>query len=147
MEEAEFRICRAFTGPISIIAPEKQLGVEETKCLMTVGVQQIMTVLYKQFGGNKLFFYNEKLQPILDSWALYHAGCVIFTNQERMPNEPLEGVVLMEGAVCLIGTPTIRNRVVLSCAGNKHILKDEYSFLVCTEKTNAFVGDVEARIE
>jgi hypothetical protein len=110
-------------SPPKIIASD--LGVLTPKHLV---------IMYKPTGGNDVFFYNQDLVLINDTYALYAADKIYFTNQRRRPNADLEGTTIfehegfpIEGKCSLLSHLTL-----IYTTGGTYTFTDEYSFIKWT---------------
>lgn len=101
---------------------------EDCALQLDEGIEKQLRVLYKPFGGNSLFFYDENIRLIQDASALYHARVVIFTNQVREVGQPLRGHILLDQLVPMHGRPSTRNLLRLEYASGVYTFRDEYSF-------------------
>lgn len=93
------------------------------------GVTKELVILHMPWGGNTLHVFDGNLAPILDAFAYHHATRIIFTNQDRVPNEPLRGHIVYKSSVTMFGHPMARNRLkIQSHEGKEYLFRDEYSF-------------------
>ncbi len=120
-------------GPLRVIegpTPSKEILENLER-----GIEKHLTVLYRPFSGNKIYFYNEKLQQILDIVSLYSALEIIVTNQERYCNESLEGIFSVNQTVKLFGPGRRLNMITVQCAGNKYRIRDEWDLNIFSRET------------
>ena len=117
----------SFPTELTVIA--QPVVPEDVLAQLTIGIEKQFTILYKPFGGNQLFYYNQDLVPILDVMALYNARTVIFTNQARLSNDNLYGITLFNQQIPVFGTPSQRNWLKLVYRGGLYTFRDEYSLL------------------
>ena len=75
-----------------------------------------------------MFFFDENLRQIEDSYSLFHAKEVILTNQAREIGQPLRGKLLLDKIVPMHGKPSLRNSLRLEYDGGVYTFRDEYSF-------------------
>ena len=115
------------------ISSQRQLNDEQRQELLS-GVDKTLTIVYKPFGGNETYLYNEQLVPILDDAALYSSHKVIFTNQNRIPGKSLKGFIIFNMPIRIQGSLRGTRLALVSTEGDRYDFDDEYSFFLWQNK-------------
>jgi len=112
------------------------------------GFEKHLTILYKPFGGNKLFYYDESLRIILDCDHLYRAERIYFTNAERSLNQGLTNVITkFDQNVTIEGVPSLTSTLKLYyTSGNYYYFDSEISLCIFSGNYNHKIGKCTAKI-
>lgn len=71
--------------------------------------------------------------------ALYRATRVIFTNQQRIPGQNLDGFIHFNQVVTMWGCPSLSNRLKLSYPGGEYLFYCECSLFAWSGNVGAIV--------
>jgi len=129
-------------NPSTLSEMSRKYGTPQTKTLIApalqrAGIKKQLQILYKQGGGNLLFFYDQNLSQISDTFSLYKAEKVCFTNQARILGQGLEGTTLFQGEVTMFGCPSLVNLLYIQYPGGQYTFRDEYSFCAWSGNVSA----------
>ena len=114
--------------------------------LLVGGISKYLYIIWRPFGGNKLYFYNEHYHLIRSVLELYDAEEIYFTNQFReFGQTELEGTLLWEGDITITGTPNLMTSLGMIYQGGQYTFRDEASFALWNHPAARFVR-AEARI-
>ncbi len=112
------------------ISGESDDTTPEILAALDEGMEKELIILYKPFGGNDLFFYDEHLRQILDVFSLYEAKKILFTNQRREAQQTLRGRRLVTCTATMKGRPSRFTRLDIEYNnGNTYSFRDEYSLM------------------
>ena len=112
---------------MKIVADKQDPSEEVLTQLDHGGIQKSLTILFRPAGGDRLYFYDEKLHIIQDVMSLYMATHITFTNQVKK-QDALEGTCIARLQVRVRGRPSYFDELELRHSGGSYTFKDEYSF-------------------
>lgn len=91
------------------------------------GIKLQLRIIFRPFAGNELFFYDQNLRLIQDPLSLYEAGTIIYSNIRKLPDEPFEGIELLNKEIVIHGQPTCHNYLSLETTSGSYQFRDQYS--------------------
>ena len=125
------------------IQKKHRLTEEENDALIHGKLAKRVIFLRKLFGGNTLYFYDENLQLILDKELLFKASLLVITNQLRVPNYALDGVIMMDKEITIESNDSQLQKVVFIKTTDSQDKHSHAAYEVSDEASMHFFTDEE----